>query len=403
MDLAMERPTPPLHASRWGLNPEITFLNHGSFGACPHEVLAAQEELRRRLEAQPVDFLTRQAPGLIDEARNTLADFLGADPAGLVFVPNATTGVNAVLASYPFTAGDEVIITNHTYNACANAARYWAERAGASVKVASVPFPISNPAEVVESIVAEIGPRTVLGLIDHVTSETALVFPIEQIADALHARGVEVLVDGAHAPGMVPLDLETLTAAYYTGNCHKWLCAPKGAAFLSVRSDRRSQVRPVVISHGANAPLDERSRFHQEFDWAGTADPTPWLCVPEALRVMGSIADGGWPGLMAANHELVLNGRRMLVDALGIPEPAPPAMIGSIATVPLPAGPGRPPGAFATDPLQDHLWSDHRIEVPVLAWSGAPHRQVRISAQCYNQPADYEALAAALVAWHTPG
>ena len=155
-----------------------------------------------------------------------------------------------------------------------------------------------------------------------------------------------MLVDGAHAPGMVPLDLETLTAAYYTGNCHKWLCAPKGAAFLSVRSDRRSQVRPVVISHGANAPLDERSRFHQEFDWAGTADPTPWLCVPEALRVMGSIADGGWPGLMAANHELVLNGRRMLVDALGIPEPAPPAMIGSIATVPLPAGPGRPPGAL---------------------------------------------------------
>ena len=152
----MERPTPPLHALRWGLNPEITFLNHGSFGACPSEVLAAQEELRRRLEAQPVDFLTRQAPGLIDEARNTLADFLGADPAGLVFVPNATTGVNAVLASYPFTAGDEVIITNHTYNACANAARYWAERAGASVKVASVPFPISDPAEVVESIVAEI-------------------------------------------------------------------------------------------------------------------------------------------------------------------------------------------------------------------------------------------------------
>ena len=243
----MERPTPPLHASRWGLNPEITFLNHGSFGACPHEVLAAQAELRRRLEAQPVDFLTRQAPGLIDEARNTLADFLGADPAGLVFVPNATTGVNAVLASYPFTAGDEVIITNHTYNACANAARYWAERAGASVKVASVPFPISNPAEVVESIVAEIGPRTVLGLIDHVTSETALVFPIEQIADALHSRGVEVLVDGAHAPGMVPLNLETLTAAYYTGNCHKWLCAPKGAGFLAVRPDRQHKAKPESI------------------------------------------------------------------------------------------------------------------------------------------------------------
>ncbi len=388
------------YADLWTLDPSVTFLNHGSFGACPRAVLAKQDEWRARLERQPVQFLARDLEGLLDEARGALGSFLGADPRDLAFVANATAGVNAVLRSLAFAPGDELLTTDHVYGACRNALRFVAERSGAAVVTAAVPFPLRDPAEVVDAVLARVTARTRLALLDHVTSPTGLVFPIAPLVAALAARGVDTLVDGAHAVGMLPLDLSALGAAYYVGNCHKWLCAPKSVGFLHVRRDRQALVRPLAISHGAGLQHPARSRFLLEFDWVGTVDPTPALCVPEAIRVVGAMLPGGWPSVREHNRTLVLAGRRVLADALGIREPAPASMIGSLAALPLADGaaaavPSTSP--LHGDPELDALRERHGFEVPVVPWPAPPRRLLRISAQLYNTAADYERLAAALV------
>jgi isopenicillin-N epimerase len=381
----------------WTLDPAVTFLNHGSFGACPRPVLEAQQRLRDRLERQPVAFLGRDLEGLLDGARRELAGFLVADAEGLAFVPNATTAVNAVLRWVPLVPGDEVLVTDHAYNACRNALDVAAASARAKVVVVAVPFPVRSAEEVVATVLARVTRRTRLALLDHVTSPTGLVLPIERLVRELAARGVDALVDGAHAPGMVPLDLGALGAAYYAGNCHKWLCAPKGAGFLHVRRDRRDGVRPVVISHGANSPRTDRSRFLLEFDWTGSDDPTPYLCVPEAIRYLGGLLPGGWPALMAANRGLALEARTILCSALRVAPPCPEEMIGSLATVPLPDGSGTPSRSpFYQDPLQDALLERFGIEVPIVPWPAPPKRLVRVSCQAYNTRADFERLATAL-------
>src|SRR5207253_9824078 len=282
----------------WTLDSAVAFLNHGSFGACPRPVLEAQQRLRERLERQPVRFFVRDLEPLLDDARSALAAFLGADPEGLVFVTNATTAVNAVLRSLALAPGDQLLVTDHAYNACRNALDVVAAAAGARVVVVPVPFPLASADAVVEAVLAQVTPHTRLALLDHVTSPTGLVLPIERIVRELAARGVDTLVDGAHAPGMLPLDIRSIGAAYYAGNLHKRVCEPKGAAFFVVREDRRATVHPAVISHGANSTRTDRSRFHLEFDWIGTIDPTPWLCVSAALRFLPSLVAGGWPGMM---------------------------------------------------------------------------------------------------------
>src|SRR5262245_22996406 len=298
--------SPSSLARLWGLDGSVTFLNHGSFGACPLRVLERQQELRRRLEAEPVRFMIRELEAELDRARAALAAFVGADPDDLVFVPNATTGVNTVLRSLPLRAGDELLITNQAYNACHQALNAVAEQSGATVTVVPVPFPLRDASEIVDAVLAAVTPRTRLALLDHVTSPTGLVLPLERLVPALAERGVDSLVDGAHAPGMVPLDLRRLGAAYCTANCHKWPCPPKGAALLVVRGDRQSLVHPLVTSHGRNSPRRDRSRFQLEFGWTGTDDPTACLCVPDALEHLGAQLPGGWPQLMRANHELAL-------------------------------------------------------------------------------------------------
>jgi len=382
----------------WPLDPKTVFLNHGSFGSCPRPVLEYQSALRERLERQPIQFLVRELEGLLDEARAELARFVAADAEDLVFVPNATTGVNTVLRSLRFRAGDELLVTDHEYNACRNALDFAAQLWGAHVVVAKVPFPLRAGEQIVQSVLSAVTPRTRLALLDHVTSQTGLVFPLDRLVSALAERGIDTLVDGAHAPGMVPLELKKLGAAYYTGNCHKWLCAPKGAGFLFVRRDRQPLIHPLTISHGGNSPRTDRSRFLIEFAWTGTSDPSACLSVPEAIRFVGSLVPGGWPEVMRRNRALALAGRKVICESLRIEPPCPEELVGSLASIPLPdadsaAAPASP---LYADPLQDLLRMQFGIEVPVIPWPAPPNRLLRISAQLYNSLPQYELLAEAL-------
>lgn len=379
----------------WTLDPAVTFLNHGSFGACPRAVLDAQQALRAQLEREPVQFFVHELDGLLHAARAEVASFVGASPEDLVFVRNATSGVNAVLRSLSFEAGDELLTTDHAYNGCRNALEFVARRSSARVTVVPIPFPIESPEEIVERVVDSVTERTRLALLDHVTSPTGLVLPIASMVQRLADRGVDVLVDGAHGPGMVGLDLSALGAAYYAANFHKWVCAPKGAGMLWARPDKQESLHPPVISNGYNSPRP-RKRFLEEFDWTGSDDPTPWLCVPEAIRDVASLG-GGWAAVRARNRALALKARALLCDVLGLDPPAPETMIGSLAAVPLPPGDGRPPtSALGPGSLQQRLFDAHGIEVPVIAWPRPPSRLIRISAHLYNEEADYHRLARAL-------
>jgi isopenicillin-N epimerase len=384
----------------WLLDPDVVFLNHGSFGACPRRVLEIQTGWRQRLERQPLQFLVRELEAHVDSARAALARFIGADSADLVFLPNATTGLNTVLRSLAFRPGDELLVTNQEYNASRNALDFVAESSGARVVVANIPFPFQSVDQLTAPVLANLGPRTRLVLLDHVTSQTGVILPLAPLVTELNRHGIDTLVDGAHAPGMVPLALNQLGAAYYTGNCHKWLCAPKGAAFLHVRQDKQKAIRPLTISHGANSARQDRSRFQLEFGWQGTGDPSAILSVPAAIDFMGSLHPAGWPGTMTHNRTLALAARKTLCTALGIAEPCPPQFIGALAAIPLPdappdAGPRLPSGEY---PLQDSLRLKHRIEVPIISWPAPPQRLLRLSAQLYNSLPQYEALAAALPA-----
>jgi isopenicillin-N epimerase len=391
-------------SSEWVLDPSVTFLNHGSFGSCPRHVLEDQQRWRERLEHEPVLFMDRQLERLLDEARAQLAEFVDADPEDLAFVPNATSGVNTVLRSLALRPGDEILSTDHEYNACLNAARVAAEASGARLVVARIPFPVRSTGEVLEAILDALTPDTRLLLVSHVTSPTALIFPIREIVAELASRGIDTLVDGAHGVGMVPISLRDLGASYYAGNCHKWVCAPKGSGFLYVQRDRQRELRPLSISHGANSPRTERSRFLLEFDWTGTVDPTAYLAIPAAIRYLGSLRPGGWPEIMESNRRLCDEARETLGREAELSPSAPDEMLGSMATFILgPAGGASASGSTAPrDPLQDQLFEKFRIEVPVWWWPREPHsarerlRLLRISAALYNRPEQYHELAVGL-------
>jgi len=397
------RPPRAPQADAWALDPDLVFLNHGSFGACPRTVLAVQADLRAELEANPVAFLGRALEARLDGARARLADFLGADPEDLAFVPNATAGVASVLRSLRFAPGDELVTTDHEYNAALNMARFAAARDGARVVVARIPLPTTGPDEVAERVLAAIGPRTRLVLVSHVTSPTALVFPVERLVATVEGRGIPVLVDGAHGPGMLPLDLSALGASFYAGNLHKWVCAPKGAAFLHVRRDRQAAIRPLAISHGANDPRPERSTFRKEFDWTGTADPTSFLAVPAAIDAVGGMVAGGWATVMGRNADLAGIARRALSSAAGAPVLAPETMLGSMAAIELPPDRGfAARGPADPDPLQARLFETAAIEVPLHPWPRDPvpgerrRRLLRVSAHLHNDAGEYAHLAEAL-------
>ena len=361
-----------------------------------NDVLELQTDWRRRFEADPSRFVWRELQPAMDRSREAVGEFVGADPVGLAPVRNATTGIASVLQSFEplLRPGDQLLTTAHDYNAVRQILRFTGERTGADVVVARVPFPIEGPDQVTEAVLAAVTPNTKLAVIDHVTSPTALVFPIEDIVAALEPD-IPVLVDGAHGPGQVPLTIDDLGSSWYTGNLHKWVCAPKGAAFLHSRADRIEMTVPAVISHGYNAEVDSpEQRYHELFDWLGTDDFSAWAVVPDVLRLVGGLEAGGWDAVMKRNHDLVLEGRRVISETLGISLPAPDEMVGSMASVVLPDASGPDPGGELS-PMMGELF-DAGFSTIVMNWPRWPHQLLRISAHLHNTADDYSALAAML-------
>jgi isopenicillin-N epimerase len=376
-------PLAPDLRSQWMLRPDVTFLNHGSFGAVPRAVFEEQERWRRRIEAEPIELLGRRHAEMIEAAKGPLAELVGARPEEIGLVTNATEGVNAVLGSLHPRAGDELLTTTHVYNAVRMAMRAAAGRAGATYREVDARTPVMSSRQIVESIEGALSDRTRLLVVDHVTSPTGLVFPIAEIAAACAGRGVDVLVDGAHAPGMLDLDLPSLGVAWYAGNLHKWTCAPKGCGFVWARPDRAAELHPTVISHNFGQGLAP------EFNWQGTRDTSAWLTIPTALAFMSGL---GWERVRQHNHALATWAHRMLVDRFGV-EPISPldgSLLGATATV-------RLPGKLAsldekqTAAMQQDLYTTDRIEVPLVPWQGVLH--LRVSCQVYNRPEDYRRLA----------
>ena len=380
----------------WSLSPDIHHLNHGSFGAVPIPVQEARTEWLQRWESATSRFIFEEFAEAVEVARSEVASFVGASKDGFAFVRNASTGVASVVRSIEpwLKPGDEVVVTSQAYNAVRQTVEFTAARTGARVVAVDLPFPIESPAQVIEAVLAAVGPRTKLVAVDHISSPTGLVFPIEEILGQLEPE-VPVLVDGAHGPGQVPLDLDALGASWYTGNLHKWVCAPKGAAFLWTRADRIDHTFPVVISHGWNTPMvGGESRYHALFDWLGTDDMTPWLAAPAAIRCVGAMVPGGWPEVMRRNHEMALSARSVLCQALGISPPAPVAMVGSMAAIPLPQGKGEV-GRDLLSPLNGQLLAAG-FETLVYPWPDWPSQVLRVSAHLYNTLDEYEKLAAAV-------
>ncbi|MCC7010302.1 MAG: aminotransferase class V-fold PLP-dependent enzyme [Acidobacteria bacterium] len=377
----------------WLLDPDITYLNHGTLGAPPSRVLAAQQAIRDAIERQPAQYLLRElsgampmpwrAEGRLREAMRPIAAFVGADADDLVFVSNVTVGLNAVLQSYDLRPGDEVVVADLAYGAIANAARYAAARAGAAVRTLVMPFPIRDRGVVVAAIRDALGPRTRLLVIDHITAMTALVLPIAEISALCRAAGVPVLVDGAHVPGAIDLDIPSLEVDWYAANLHKWAHAPRPCGILWAQRDRQPALHHPVVSWG----LDRG--FHAEFDWNGTFDPSPWLAAPEGVA---ALEDWGWPAVRDYVHDLAWTAGAMLGRRWQTTVEAPRDMIGAMVTVPLPDRAG------STDADADRvrlaLLTEARIEVQLQAWRG--RLWVRVSAQVYNDPADVERLGVAV-------
>lgn len=387
----------------WALDPAITYLNHGTVGATPRAVLAAQAALRDEIERQPARFLLRELTpiGRPDEnpdralpggprqrlraAAASVAPWLGVQGDDLVFVDNATAGANAVLASFDLRPGDEVLVTNRTYGAVTRAATHHAARAGAQVVTATLPFPVTGETELVDALQAALTPRTRLAVLDHVSPETALVMPLAAMAAACRARGIAVLADGAHAPGALSVDIPSLGVDYYTANLHKWAFSPRSAGILWAAPDRRAGLHPPVISWGS------AGGWLAEFDWVGTRDPTPFLCAPAGLRFIDE-ALGGRDTLWAHNHALAWRSAERLTARWGLAWATPRPMVASMVTLPLPPALGR--GFDRAMALKTWLLAEAQIEAQILAIEDGLYW--RFSAQAYNDDEDVERFTQAL-------
>lgn len=367
----------------FGLDPTAAFLNNGSFGACPTRILDAQDAIRREMERQPVAFFVDVLPERLRAAAQRLAGFLGARGEDVVFVENATAGMNAVLRSLRFAPGDAIATTDHVYGAVRQVLRHLEASAGVTVVEAALPWPVRDEQAILDAVNAALGPRTRLLVIDHIASRSALVLPVAKLVALAKAQGIPVLIDGAHAPGQVALDVPALGADWVVGNCHKWLFAPKGAAFLWAHAGRQAELHPPVISHGYG------EGFLAEFDWVGTRDASAWLAVPAALDFLEAL---GATRVRERNHALVTAMAETLASAWRTEVGAGRDFFGAMAAVRMP--PGLPATWEAGRALRKRLWDVHRVEVPVMPVGDA--LWARLSAQIFNVPDDYARLARAV-------
>lgn len=367
----------------WSLDPSVHFLNHGSFGATPRYVQAAQSRWREELEHEPVRFMVDTLPEALQTAASRLANFVGASPSRLAFVENATSGVNAVLRSMRWNAGDRIVLGNHAYPAVKNTVRFLAERHGLTVVEAQIPWPLKNTEAPIDAYTNAIAGGARIAIIDHIFSPLAVVAPIDAIVSLCKERGVPVLVDGAHAPGMLPLSLDALGdmgVVWYVGNCHKWLCAPKGCGFVVATPEGQRDLHPAVISNFFG------EGFTKEFAWTGTGDPSARLAVTAALEFIEAL---GVTRYRDALRDQARAAASILAKAWDVTPGAPLEMFAGMVTLPLPID--EPASAENVARWRLKLLREYNIEVPVHAIEG--RLWVRISAQVYNELSDYEALA----------
>lgn len=405
--LRSERPSPAI--SHWDLDGSFTFLNHGSYGAVPRVVMQEQSAVRARMEREAVRFFKVDLEHLLDDTRRSIAGLVNCRAQCIAPMPNATAAIATVLANTPLGTGDEVVVTSHEYMSGINELERICAARGAVLVKAHIPFPIEGPEVVTRAVLGCLSSRTKLAIVSHVTSCTSLIFPVEEIVPAVKARGIPILVDGAHAPGQIPVDVEALDPTYYVGSLHKWVSAPKGTGFLYVPERLQKGFRPVWLSSRAHRIRHDRDLFLRDFDYIGTTDYSALLAVPKAIAFMGSLLPGGWDELYRTNHAMVMQARAVMLDALaGFAHldpavkqvPAPESMIGSMATVIIPEPPSHKAdrATIYDDTLQDELVHNHRVVVPVWRLSEPNRRVLRVSAQVYNHLGQYHQLAGAVVA-----
>ena len=394
----MQLPPYSSYEQHWNHDKNTVFLNHGSFGGCPTEILHYQHTLHRKMEADLIRFMNEDFIEGYAENKQALAAFVGADANDLVLIRNATMGVNTILHSLQFKEGDELLTHSHGYGACNNALEYYANKSGARVVTAKIPFPLHSADEVVQAFMEAVTPRTRFAMVDHITSGTGIIFPVERIVQELESRGVEVLVDGAHAPGMLDLNIDRIGASYYTGNCHKWICSPKGSALLHVRKDKQEKIVPLQISHKNDLYAGTAAHWSAQFIWPGTEDFSAYLCVKPAIEYMGSIM-GNWETLRDHNRKLCLAARKMLAEKLELELPAPASMISHLSTMLVDENPELPARFFGMNPpLKQRLQREFHIQVPVFLFGGDKMKAwLRIAVQAYNSIEQYEYLADCLV------
>lgn len=384
-----QNPQSPALAAQFMLDPEIVYLNHGSFGACPRSVIEAQQAHRDRVEADAMRFYIYDLWPEVDRSREALGTLINADPADLVFVSNATSAVATVIANIDLNTGDEVIVNRFEYPACINNLRRACERAGAKLIIVDLPWNPIDEDSVVDAIMSKVNDRTKLVMFSLITSATAVRLPVERLIRELSAKGVETLLDAAHGPGCVPMDVMAWNPTYCTGNAHKWLCAPKGCAFLYVQRELQSGFRPLVLSNDAYdlEPAIERSKrsaFNHEFDYMGTDDRTAIMTVADSIGVLGSFFEGGIDELMRRNRALCLQARDLLCDAFGTEPTVPDSMLGPLAVIDIPA-PGMSPRE-----LRERLMSEYRIESMIVPNPSGNMPMIRVSPQVYNSIEQYQ-------------
>ena len=369
------------------LQPGLTFLNHGTFGACPRPVFEAYQRWQVELERQPVEFLGRRSADLLAEARAKLAAYVGAAAGEVVYFPNPTTAINMVVRSLELRPGDEILTTDHEYGAMDRTWRFVSDKIGARYIHRPVPMPVTTHAEFVETFWAGVTGRTRIIFISHLTSPTALILPVQAICRRAREAGILTIVDGAHAPGQIPLNLSELGADLYTGACHKWLCAPKGSAFLYARREVQAQLDPLVVSWGWESDAPSGSQFVDYHQWQGTRDIAAFLATPAAIQFQ---AEHHWEAVRAGCHALAREARRQINELTGLPALCPDSSewFSQMAAVRLPP--------VDVETLKTRLYDDYRVEVPVFKWNDQPI--LRFSFQGYNSAADVEALVRALKA-----